>query len=60
MGYYTSQEVADMLRINKITLFRWEKSKKIPRSRRHPINHWRVYTKEDIEKIKKIINKGLK
>ena len=57
MGYYTAQEVADILEINKMTLFSWEKAKKIPRAKRHPINKWRIYTKEDVEKLKKILKR---
>jgi len=60
MGYHTAQEVADILHINKATLFRWEKAKKIPKARRHPMNNFRIYTKDDIEKLKKIVNKNLK
>ena len=57
MGYYTAQEVADILEINKMTLFNWERAGKIPRAKRHPINKWRIYTKEDIEKLKKLLIK---
>lgn len=57
MGYYTTQEVAGMLNISKMTLYRWEKAKKIPRARRYPMNNYRVYTKDDIEKIKKLLAK---
>ena len=60
MGYFTAQEVADAMRISKKTLYRWEAARKIPRARRHPMNKYRVYTQEDIDKIKKIIEKGLK
>jgi len=59
MGYFTAKEVAEMLNINKMTLYRWESAKKIPKARRHPMNKYRVYTKEDVDKIKKIINRGL-
>ena len=60
MGYYTTKDVSDMLRISKMTLYRWEAKKLIPRARRHPMNKYRVYTKADVEKIKKIVEKGLK
>ena len=60
MGYFTAQEVADMLKINKITLYRWEAAGKIPKARRHPMNKYRVYTKEDVGRTQRIINKGIK
>ena len=60
MGYFTTKEVAETLRISKMTLYRWEKARKIPHARRHPMNKYRVYTQEDIGKIKKIVEKGLK
>jgi len=60
MGYYTIKDVIGMLGISKNTLLNWELAKKIPRARRHPMNDYRVYTKEDVDKIKKIIEKGLK
>lgn len=57
MGYYTAQEVADILEINKMTLFNWERAGKIPKAKRHSINKWRIYTKEDIDKLKKILKR---
>lgn len=61
LGFYTVAEVAEMLGVkDRKTLYNWERAKKIPKARRHPMNNYRVYTKEDVEKIKKIINKGLK
>lgn len=60
LGFYTINEVADMLRMNRKTLYNWEAAGKIPKARRHPMNNYRVYTKEDVDKIKKIIAKGLK
>ena len=55
MGWYTTKEVAGMLQISKMTLYRWEAAGKIPKAHRHPMNKYRVYTIEDIEKIKKQI-----
>jgi DNA-binding transcriptional MerR regulator len=60
MGYYTTKDVSDMLRISKMTLYRWEAAEKIPRARRHPMNKYRVYTKEDVEKIKRIVERGVR
>jgi len=57
--YLTSSDVARELKISKNTLFAWEAAGKI-KAKRHPMNNYRVWTRGDIEKIKKIINKGLK
>jgi len=55
VGYCTTQEVADKLKISKKTLYRWEAAGKIPKARRHPMNQYRAYTKQDVEKIRKLI-----
>jgi len=60
MGFHTVKEVAEALKVDKKSLYRWEAAEKIPKARRHPMNNYRVYTKDDIEKIKRIIEKGLK
>ena len=69
MGYFTSLEAAKAVGISKKTLYRWEASGILPRPSRHSINpsgrkghkaRWRLYTQEDIAKIKKIVEKGLK
>lgn len=58
--FYTSSDVVKELKISKNTLFAWEVAGKIPKAKRHPMNKYRVWTRGDIEKIKKIINKGLR
>ena len=58
--YLTSDDVAKALKINKKTLYRWEAAGKIPKAKRHPMNKYRVWTREDVEKLRKIINKGMK
>lgn len=60
LGYYTTADVANMLKVNKMQLYRWEASGRLPKARRHPMNDYRVYTAEDVGKIKKRIEKGLK
>lgn len=57
--YLTSNDVIKELHISKNTLFAWEAAGKIPKAKRHPMNKYRVWTWEDVEKIRKIINKGL-
>ena len=39
-----------MLGVSKLTLRNWDKSGKLE-ARRHPINNYRVYLKEDIDKL---------
>jgi DNA-binding transcriptional MerR regulator len=49
---YTSKQVADILKIYKRTLFNWEEDGKIPKAKRDPMNNYRYYTKEDIDRLK--------
>ncbi|MFA5099673.1 MAG: MerR family transcriptional regulator [Candidatus Omnitrophota bacterium] len=53
--FYIAQEAAQMLGISKQTLFRYEKKGIFPKATRHPINHWRQYTEEEILKLKGIM-----
>lgn len=57
-GVYNIQEVADILGLYKGTVLNYEKRHIFPKARRNPINHYREYTKEDIEKLKNILKKG--
>ena len=52
--YYKVAEVCKILGIFKNTLYNWERKKKIPKAYRDPMSGWRLYSKKDIEKIKKI------
>lgn len=54
----TSQQIAEKLGISKQTLFRYEKRGIFPHPRRSPINGWREYTDEDIQKLRKILGRG--
>jgi len=51
---YTSHEVCEKLDVCKKTLFNWEKEGLIPRISRD-WRKWRIYSDQDIEKIKKVI-----
>lgn len=53
--FYIAQEAAQILGISKQTLCRYEKKGIFPKAARHPINHWRQYTQEDIAKLKAIM-----
>ena len=52
--YYRVSEVCEILGIFKNTLYNWERKNKIPKAYRDPMSGWRLYTQEDIEKIKKL------
>lgn len=52
--YYRVSEVCKELGIFKNTLYIWERKGKIPKAYRDPMSGWRLYTKEDIKRIRKI------
>ncbi len=58
--YLTSADVAKSIKVPKTNLFLWEEKGKIPKARRDAMSGYRIYTEADVEKIRKIINKGLK
>lgn len=51
-NYFTIGEMAKILGISPRTLKNHEKQGKIPKPMRNASNNWRVYTEEDIEKLK--------
>jgi len=51
-GYITIQEASQLLGVNPMTLRRWDKSGKL-KSKRHPFNNYRLYSKLEIQKILK-------
>jgi DNA-binding transcriptional MerR regulator len=50
--YYRVSEVCKMLGIFKNMLYNWERKGKIPKAYRDPMSRQRLYSKEDLEKIK--------
>jgi DNA-binding transcriptional MerR regulator len=52
---YTVQGVADILGIYKGTVINYEKRGIFPEPRRNPINGYREYTEEEIERLKTIM-----
>lgn len=54
---YTAEIVASVLGISKQTLIRYEKKRIFPRPLRNPINKWREYSEEDINKLKRILGR---
>jgi len=55
--YITIKETSEILGVSKITLRNWDKSGKLP-AHRHPFNNYRVYKKEDVDKIIEMIDNG--
>ncbi len=52
---YTVQDVADILGVYRGTVINYEKRGIFPDPRRNPINGYREYTEEDIERLKQIV-----
>lgn len=48
--FFSIKEAAEMLNVSKLTLRNWDKNGKLF-ALRHPINNYRVYHVEDINKI---------
>lgn len=54
--YLNIKEAANLLGVSPATLRSWEKAGKL-RAHRNPINNYRMYKKEDLEKLLKDIAK---
>ncbi|MDD4956188.1 MAG: MerR family transcriptional regulator [Candidatus Omnitrophica bacterium] len=52
---YTVQQIADILGLYRGTVINYEKKGIFPVPRRNPINGYREYTEEDIEKMRRIL-----
>jgi DNA-binding transcriptional MerR regulator len=52
--YYRVSETCQILGIFKNTLYNWEKAGKIPKAHRDPMSGWRLYSQEDVDKIKSL------
>ena len=55
---YSMQEVAKILRTNRRTLFNWEKAGKIPKQKRDPMSRYRIYSEDDVKKLKRITGRS--
>lgn len=49
-NYITIKQASKLLGVTEQTLRNWDKSGKV-KTKRHPVNNYRVYTKEDIMKL---------
>ncbi len=58
-GYITIKEAAAFLGVNPMTLRNWDNQGKL-KSRRHPINGYRLYKKDDLKSILKTLDKRMR
>ena len=56
---YRINEVAEILGVPKRTLHSWERAGKIPKAKRDAVSKYRLYTGEDVEKLKRITGRPL-
>ena len=57
--HYLFSDVSRILGVSKRTLINWENAGKTPKPRRDPMNDYRLYSQEDINKLKKITGRPL-
>jgi DNA-binding transcriptional MerR regulator len=53
--YLRTAEVADILRVTKRTLKNWLRREFIPEPQRNPANRYRLWTLEDIEAARRLL-----
>jgi DNA-binding transcriptional MerR regulator len=53
--YLRTAEVADILRVTKKTLKNWLRREFIPEPQRNPSNQYRLWTLEDIEAVRRLL-----
>lgn len=54
--FFRTNEALKKIGISKATWFRWLKEKKLPDVRHKDLRGWRLFTDEDIERIRKYAN----
>jgi site-specific DNA-methyltransferase (adenine-specific) len=55
--FITIKEAAETLGVSRDTLRRWDKAGKI-KTKRHPINNFRIYDPAEVEALRKAILEG--
>jgi len=55
MTYLRTAEVADILRVTKRTLKNWLRQEVIPEPQRNPSNRYRLWTLDDIEAARRLL-----
>lgn len=51
---HSFKDMAKILKVSTRTILNWEKAKKIPKAKRDPMSRYRIYTEQDIKKLRKI------
>ncbi|MFQ5652995.1 MAG: MerR family transcriptional regulator [bacterium] len=54
--FYRTNEALSLIGISKATWFRWLKERKIQDVKHKDVRGWRLFTQEDIERIRKYAN----
>jgi DNA-binding transcriptional MerR regulator len=49
------KDIEKILGVKREALFYWEKVGKIPKAKRTPMGNYRYWSKEDVEKIKRLL-----
>ena len=52
---YFIKDLEMILNVKRVNIVYWEKTGKIPRASRTPMGNYRYWTKDDVEKIKKLL-----
>jgi len=52
---YFIKDLEKMLNTKRVNIVYWENTGKIPKASRTPMGNYRYWTKEDVEKIKKLL-----
>ncbi len=52
---YFIKDLEMMLKVKRVNIIYWEKTGKIPKAGRTPMGNYRYWTKNDVEKIKKLL-----
>ena len=55
--FITIKEAAEILSVSRDTLRRWDRAGKL-KTKRHPMNNFRIYNPDDIVKLRQDILKG--
>ncbi len=55
--FITIKEAAEILSVSRDTLRRWDKAGKL-KTKRHPMNNFRIYDPLEVESLKQAILKG--
>ena len=55
--FITIKEAAAILSVSRDTLRRWDKADKL-KTKRHPMNNFRIYNPDEVEALRKAILEG--